>query len=56
MAVVEVAVKLEATTSPTTANFAYGDDVPIPKLFNINADPSTSSVARDDVAGPPIKT
>src|SRR3989339_392948 len=32
VAVVEVAVKYEATTSPTTESFAYGLVVPIPTL------------------------
>src|SRR3989339_1327751 len=32
VAVVEVAVKCDATTSPTTASFAYGEVVPIPTL------------------------
>src|SRR3989344_2218614 len=32
VAVVDVAVKFAATTSPTTLNLAYGDVVPMPKL------------------------
>ncbi len=58
VAVVDVAVKFEATTCPTTDSGAYGDEVPMPMRLpeRTNVLPEISSAAVLVVETAPIKT